>query len=393
MADLPISFKKQLSSVELLYSYNNNVVEFSSSNFSGVTPAVKCEVTLGTGGSFRTATPSGDAYVVTPDNTGLFHFNFKEAFIKLLNQNNFEDLNILNVIIANTSSLIIEDSENAYISIPVTYKIFGKNGDTDTITKTYQVIKGVENIKNFTQRKINTSTYNFFWLSPFEETADKNIKVTYFVGYPFEVGYFAKLDGSHFVTNGANNVLVPFKKSVGKFVISDGLTTLGSFLPLVEGVNPLVVSSTPNITLEVTQKSGLCGEYVKWINKYGQWNYWLFNQKSKAELLTENEKPLFNDFLDLDDNISPVLEVGKKAMEVLTVHSGAVTLDEMLFLKGLFESPKVYLFITSPGEEMTDESFIEVRVKGQKTITKQYKGDTFNVLAKIELPIRNTMKL
>ena len=65
----------------------------------------------------------------------------------------------------------------------------------------------------------------------------------------------------------------------------------------------------------------------------------------------------------------------------------------MYYIKGLFESPKVYLYTGNPGDEVTENSFIEVNIKGQTTITENYKRTMFNIKCTVELPKRNTMTL
>ena len=380
---LPITFYKSLSSSEMLFSYNNNIVEFEYINSFGI-KSVKCEIII-----------ENDTYEVYPNPNNIFRFNFKEAFQKIINQNDFADDIILNVDV-NTSSVIIEGNENAHKKLDVTYKIYLDNSTINEESKPLRFIKGVENIKNIADRKIlvgsGINQYLFYLLSPFKKTTDRILNLTYWEGYPFDVGYYSFTNQTIDVNINLNIQAFDFIEGTGRFTISDGLESIDQFLPLNDGINVSVFDSD-NLTLNLKKVSGGCGKYVKWINKYGHWNYWLFNNRDESQLTTRDGKALFNDFDGLSDNVSPYLEPGKQSKETITLNSSNITADEMYYLKYLFESPKVYLFVGEPNEKMSNDSFIEVKLKGQKTIIDNYKGSTFNIKAQIELPQRNTMTL
>lgn len=378
---LPINFYKSLNALEILFAYNNNIVEFESSNNTGLN-SVKCEITI-----------ASNLYEIYPDPDNVFRFNFREAFQRILNQNHFADDKLLNVDVLE-SSIIIEDDENSFSEASIIYKIYLENGTFESETKTLKFIKGVENIKNISDRIMVIGATDFHLLTPFEKVSDRVVNLTYWEGFPFDIGYYIDTNQTLIASiSGGNFGTFDFKKFTGRFSISDGTDTIENFLTLSEGVNTITFNDAGTMKLNLKKVSGGCGKYLKWINKYGKWNYWLFNNRDEGQLETRDGKSLFNDFDDLDSNVSPFLETGKASKETIVLHSSNISSDEMFYLKYLFESPKVYLFTGIENEKMSNDSFIEVKLKGQKTIINKYKGSSFNIKCVIELPARNTMTL
>ena len=382
---LPFNFTRTLPSNELLFAYNNNVVEFESSNNLGLN-SLRCLVYIGY-----------DVYEIYPNTLNVFRFNFREAFQKIINQNHFADDKVLNVTALKTSC-IIQNNIDTFSDRTVTYKIFLENGTFEQETKTLRFIKGVENLQNFTNRKLllDSGNNDFHLLTPFVKASDRAVSLTYFEGFPFDVPYYSHEHNDIVVTRaGGNFDNFVFPPGAGRFVISDGNQTIEQFITLTEGANPLSFGVTVPIILNLKKVSGGCGTYLKWINKYGLWNYWLFNNRDETQLETRDAKSLFNDFDGLEDNPSPFLEIGKMSKERIVLNSTNVTADEMEYLKFLFESPKVYLYTIEDPTEFTgtENDFIEVKLKGNKLITDNYRGSSFNVRATIELPARNTMTL
>ena len=394
---MAIIFTKQLDKDNLLNTYNNNVIEFKSDS---IMQSVSCEITVGG------LTAGGDLYRISPNLNDEFRFNFKDAFKVLINKNNFADDAVLDLTGLSTS-ITVEDTENHYLFLDIDIKINHISGPPTEEIHVYKVLKSVENIKTFAKNILDTSVNDLFFLTPFLKSSDREIHLTYWEGYPFDIPYFINATVSRNIVIGGTTLAIPFVGSVGRFTISDGSQDISNFIPILGGVNeisiePAVPSAPENYTIFLTKKKCsftgvtseyLGGTYLKWSNKYGEFNYWLFNKKYKNEITTKGLKEIYNDFDNLGDSVSPYLQTGKQSREVVTCHSTGVSEREMLTLEGLFESPKVYLYIAEPGTEFDKDNFIEVKLLGQKTIIKDYKKNTFNINCKVELPLRNTMTI
>ena len=380
---MAISFSKSLSTTALLNTYNNNVVKFSSDN---ILDATKCVINIG-----------GTDYTITPNTSNVFRFNFKMVTEVLINSNNFTD-DILPVLaLADDTSLVYNDTTNSYLSELVTYTITFSDTSTENTTKTYKFFKSIEQLE---QNKIGTITTgdNIYMLSPFKKSTADTYNVTYFEGYPFDLSIYLNSAGTTTVLNQTNALTYdfPFVNTVNRFFLSDGRTTItiGDYLPLVNGLNELKITRGSDIIyVNVTKVPSRLGVYVKWINQYGGWNYWLFNCIHKREIKDKNLKKIFNDFDDVSETTVPFFDIGKSSIETLTLVSKGVSEDDQFVLNGIIDSPRVYLFTGTYLTQVTDVSWLGVSKKGSTNKITDYKKKTANYKLKIELPSRYNMTL
>ena len=380
---MAISFSKSLSTTALLNTYNNNVVKFSSDN---ILDATKCVINIG-----------GTDYTITPNTSNVFRFNFKMVTEVLINSNNFTD-DILPVLaLADDTSLVYNDTTNSYLSELVTYTITFSDTTTENTTKTYKFFKSIEQLE---QNKIGTITTgdNIYMLSPFKKSTADTYNVTYFEGYPFDLSIYLNSAGTTTVLNQTNALTYdfPFVNTVNRFFLSDGRTTItiGDYLPLVNGLNELKITRGSDIIyVNVTKVPSRLGVYVKWLNQYGGWNYWLFNCIHKREIKDKNLKKIFNDFDDVSETTVPFFDIGKSSIETLTLISKRVSEDDQFVLNGIIDSPRVYLFTGTYLTQVTDVSWLGVSKKGSTNKITDYKKKTANYKLKIELPSRYNMTL
>ena len=145
--------------------------------------------------------------------------------------------------------------------------------------------------------------------------------------------------------------------------------------------------------MNVTKVPSRLGVYVKWLNQYGGWNYWLFNCIHKREIKDKNLKKIFNDFDDVSETTVPFFDIGKSSIETLTLISKRVSEDDQFVLNGIIDSPRVYLFTGTYLTQVTDVSWLGVSKKGSTNKITDYKKKTANYKLKIELPSRYNMTL
>lgn len=380
---MAITFSKALSTTALLNAYNNNVVIFSSND---VLDSVKCNINVG-----------GVNFVITPNPSNVFRFNFKESTRVLINTNNFTDDILPALIVANEGSHVYDDTVNTYLSELVTYTITFTDDTTEQTTETYQFFKSVEQLE---QNKVGTVTGGnpIYILSPFQQASANNYNVRYFEGYPFDISVFLKTTGVVTVLNQTNAQThdFTFGNTVNRFFFSDGRTTItiNDFIPLVDGLNELKLTRGGDIIfIDVWKVPSLEGQYVKWINQYGGWNYWLFNCRHKRDRKTKDLQTIFNDFDDVSLTTVPFLEIGKTADDSLTLISKNVQATDVEFLDGIFDSPRVYLFTGTRLTQVTDVSWMGVKLKSGKNLIQGFKRDNKNYKITIEVPQRFTMTL
>jgi len=376
---MAIIFTKDISETNIINAYNNNIVEFKSDSLLN---SIRCDILI-----------NSEIYKITPNADNKFRFNFggknQSPFPILLNQNNFSDDKILNVYPSDVNTLVIDNNTDTFLVMNVTYTIIFDNNTSELINKTYYVLKSIEQIRGYNDRIILKD--NFQWLSPFDKS-EYDITITYFRGYPMDIGFLTTNDEVPLTINWYTSPNILTEDYVNRLIISDGINGIHNFNNFINFVIIYFADFTPLIKLNLNVRYE-CGEYLKFMNRYGLWSYWLFNGRSQEILQTKNLKPIFNDFYNINENKSPYLETGKIGITQINLHSTNIRQFEMNYLIDLFISPKVYYFIGNKDEKVNFNSWVEVKFKGQKTKIKKYKGHTYEINGIIELPLKNTMKL
>lgn len=359
---MAITFIKAISTTHFLNTYNNNIVEFSSDN---VLDSVKCSIAIG---SFN--------FVITPINN-LFRFNFKEVVKVLINTNNFEDLNIPD---------ILEDvtqDDNLLSSFNVIYTVSFSDDSEETTNKDYTFLKSVDQISEYTEKPLT------------DHLVLNKKELTFFKGYPFDIGYYNTADFT--IVNNTNNTSKSFTSahnkglrlwfSSGEYELSESAEEKAFVVRITsltggvyyedencykwkqeylfnEGLNNLTITNGSNedISLVVKQKRICSGVYLKWVNEEGAWSYWLFNSIYKDTVKAKTIDVFNNDFNNINETYSTVLTTGKKAVNTLKLLADNLSLTEVEQLKSIVTSPRVELYNGIQDEDLTVSSWQSVTV-------------------------------
>lgn len=391
---MAIVFEKQLSLTDLLFSYNNNTVTFKSNSVLQVSKA--------------TVSFAGLVFTLFPDPTNKFYFNFKYSVSTLLNgSNNFSDnidFDIITIIANDFKTRVINDggtfeafdclvaqiknlgvdpiidyTDYIYKDLSVEYIIYYTNNTQDTNTQYYAFLSAYVNPQDY--KKLYTNyPYNLYtskiMLKPISY-------LKYWTGYPFDFTWY---DGTQsnleFIINGVTETYINTNR-INRVVVSDGET---NYFNLQNGYN------TVN-DFYIEQIANACeGHYLKWLNSFGGWNYWLFN-KGNDTLTTKDLGAIFNDYEDVIDTISPYVAIGKTSENNIVVRQDNITPDDFLILNDILESPKVYLFTGLQNEIVQSNDWLEVTIKAGAFRVSNSKEKMTNLNLTIELPANNTKTL
>ena len=379
---MAINFSKSLSTSNLLNAYNNNVVEFSSDN---VLDSVKCEIVI-----------NGNSFEISPINN-VFRFNFKEVVSVLINQNKFVDAVVPSLELANSDSLIYDDTVNTYLSEDVEYTITFSNESTETTTENYKFLKSVEQLEAY-KGGMYSSDKPIYILSPFKEGTVNTYNLTYNEGYPFDISIYLANIGNLTLLNETNGMSYVFdmQNTINRLFFSDGRTTItiADYLPLVNGLNELkLTSGTDVVYLNITKIDSKEGQYIKWLNEKGGWNYWLFNCVHKRERTTKSLGEVNNDSNDVSETTSPFYSLGRTSTDELILRSNGVEADDKLVLNYLADSPSVYYFTGLRYSQVNDVSWVACKFNTKKTTIINYKKSIANYKFNFTLPQRYTMTL
>lgn len=362
---MAINFIQNIPTDKFVCAYDNNVVKW----------------TLTGTGLFKSVleTPIGDFELtgIVEGGTEIYYFNFLEVFKVIVNQEtNFSD-----------SGFVYDDQISAdtklYKNITITYKQIDSLGtEIDSQTFTYHVIKGVNQLDEriHTEDFYRTSKHNGQTIMDMWE------------GYPFSFAFstFGGYDGS-----------VQFNRDI--FFFNRVVFTTGNIarISLIgedgEYTNTLPVfnqtflaGQTTNVVFTPSTESAkinvhpYCeGFYLKWFNKEGAYDYWLFSKKAQANIKDKSLGEVNTNYnnLNLLEGVSN--ELGK--VESKTVKLTASFLDEFQFnrLIGIAKSPVVYYWV--------NDKFIRVKVNVSISFIESNKRGSVEV--EMMLPERMTQKI
>lgn len=389
---MAIVIEKDLDITRLLNAYNNNIVKFRSDNVGQI---VKSATIIGLG--INT--------LLRPHPDGLFVFNFKDDIKTSINTKNFIDDFIYVLDPLNPATYHYDVTNGFYLDGNVEYKINYDDGSYDILnSNVYRFLASVENLESFKNDKIiiDESTDNMDILSPVENrfnaiTGD-NIYLKYWIGYPFEFSFYIRKPNvglaGYNLTSTTNFEINPTGQITSLF-ISDGVNEF-SAAGLQPGLNQFEFEANGNtiytkLNLESIEEE--CGVYVKFINKYGRYNYWLFSKNYFKNRTSKYLPELENDFNNLEDTVSPTLQIGKSSDSTIKCAAKNLNEKEKLILEGIIDSPKILLFTGTPGTVSTNKDWMEVKLKTTTFPVQSPNRKLFSFYLELDLPARNTITL
>lgn len=385
---MAIVFSKGISETRLLMAFNNNIVEFAS-NTAGKTP-LNC-----------TVTGFGITAILYPLPDGTFFFNMLEWISTAINTKNFNDDLVTDLVNGDESTFTYDVKNGCYIDGNITFKINFTDSTNENISKNLKFIAGVENLDTYKKNEMIIADSNYLVLSPVADRSNNTTFLKYWEGYPFEFSFFTNFPADDFklknLTNGLDYTFTA-KAKVTAMYLSDGRTdvTIEDFLPLVNGMNTIRIEYDGDLQdniIQLQKEDAQCGIYLKWLNKYGRYNYWLFKDNHFRTRSSRYGTELANDFYNLDETTSPTLQSQKNSQDSLKIIAERLTLRDKIVLEGIIESPKVWMFTGERYAKSNPTDWLEVTLKTTsfpiiKTDTNIYKFET-----EIEPPQRYSQSL
>ena len=375
---MAIVFTKTIATDRLNLAFNNNILEFYSDSTEQV---LRAEILIGT-----------NLITIYPQPSGLFYYNLKNLITSLSNVDNYtDDLNPDLLV-----NYVYDWSEKVILNQLITVTIYLGNDNTEVNSFTPYWLNGYVQITDYKRTyPLNDLLINkSFLLSPTNNTANTSNYVKYWYGLPFDITLWLNVEDI-IITNKNNGLFYNFENDgealVNRLVFSDGdtTTTLEDVLPLVTGFNNLDVNNDFELLLEKITSFCQDDHYIKWINRYGGWSYWLFN-KGNITRSTKSKGQVNNDFNNLEDTISPLISLGKEAQDVLQLVQEGITPLEFTLLEDLIDSAKVYLFTGVAFSQNTFNDWVEVDIKNGNFRVQNAREKSNSLTLSIELPQRVT---
>lgn len=385
---MAIIFSKDIAVNKLLMVYNNNIVRFHSDTV--LIP--------------KTAqiTGLGIDIILYPHPNGSFYFNFQEYIASEINTKNFADDLAYDLNSSDANTFTYDVANGCYLEGVITFKINFTNGTNETATRNLHFITGVEQLENYKKNEILFATNHIIVLSPVAERTNNTTYLKYWEGYPFEFSFYNREYpvAAFTLKNNSNGLSYDFnsKSKVTSMFLSDGRTdvTLENFLPLVIGQNDiqvLIAGVNQNININIEKADSVCGVYIKFLNKYGRFNYWLLSKNFFRNRSSKYLGEIENDFNNLEDTTSPTLQTGKAGDENLKCAAEKLNENQKLLFEELIDSPKIYYFTGERFAKADHTDWMEVRLKTNSFQTQAPGKKLHSYYIEFDFPARNVQTL
>lgn len=380
---MAITYTQTISESIWNLTENNQILQFTSDSLE--TP-LYCDFEITDGFSAR----------IYPNTSGVFWINLKEYISSLVNDY-ADDLDFTSIDELDIDTFVYDWSKvflNEDIDITITFD--DDSTETDTITPFF--ILGKEDVIPYKLGKTIQSLSQTI-LSPLKKNTANTFYLRYFEGYPFDFALTRNIpsaDTTQTITNNTNAITSPdieLPYDVNRVVICNGDTsvTLEDYLPLTNGYNNLEFQNS--MFIELWKEETTCGVYVKWLNQYGGYNYWLFNEQHQEVLNHASKGIINNDFTSLDNTTSPFKSLGRNSESEMVVRSEHLNQNDIDLLSGITQSPKVYLFTGVIYSAADDNDWVEVNVKNSNILLRDFKGNIPDVELTLELPKNYSISL
>lgn len=353
-----MNFTQNLSTSLPLSAFNNSVVKFSETGAEYATIDITDQDL-----QFKISAIDDD-----------FYFNFKEVFKYVINQNIFAD--------NNTYGAIVYKDEDLFKEVEVTYKTYN---DSDvlinTATYTYYILKYVNQIGDKTY--ISEGDNPIFLHHKHGVTS---YTLDYFLGFPFSISVF-KFDTAasiayEFLFPGSVGSQAGTMTGAGKAAYQ--LNIADAEAPLIDDMNAgetgvlTVTQNSKDSAINIKVHSNCGGDdriYLKWLNKFGGWDYWLFNEHNKVQEANKNIGVLNNDFENIEDIRSRYVSQGNEVSKTITVKEDYLDTVQFERLSFLLYSPKIYLLINGEFYEVfikAKNKYIQSKALGRIEFTIEF---------------------
>ncbi len=380
---MALVFTKELAPDKWLLSDNNNIIQFTDDVTSRT--ILYADFTVGI------ETPSR----VYADPNGVIWYNVRENVSARLND--YDDTLDFNNITPSDINTFFLNSDKNYLSYTIAINVVFTNAETLAATTTSNFLLGVEQTEDFF-KGVTIKNKDIAMLSPLKDNTNTRSYLNYWEGYPFDVGFTRKISDSTNITTiqnlstGQTSPTFSITNIISRLVFSNGTTniTIEDHLPLGTGLNILQLDA--NTQLEINKIEATCGSYIKWLNQYGGFNYWLFATSSRA-IRTRDRGTINNDFNNIEDSVSERRSLGRDASEQLTVFYENLNDNDIRLLKGMIQSPKIYLYM---GERYTPralQNWIEITLPNKNMDLNNFRNRVPNGTIVIDLPPVKTIAL
>ena len=324
---------------------------------------------------------------------GVFYFNYKMFSKSYITKDKLQENIDYNI--EQNNALSFSKKDDSFIDgKAITIKIV--LADEREITKDFS-LKYNRAIKDLDR-------FNDYFFIDQELGAEYNAEMIYFFpGYPFDLGIFTKeLQQIGIQTeenrNSSNSVSIQTFDYVENYqftrlVLSNGFSNLKSSNgnDLTENISEIYIADFSENdfvvkTHDVKQMPNCEGHYLKWLNRSGDFSYFLFSNRYEENIDVNSLGNINNDYKNKEYSISPKLSKGKESTRELTLFKDRVDEQMRYHLSDLVDSPRVYYYTGEKDQEASVFDWIEVEITNSNFEMHRPKDNVFDFYFDIEFP-------
>jgi hypothetical protein len=378
-----IFFDGGINSAALRKAYNNDILVFSAG--PGREPL------------YATVEAAGINIRLFPDPAGKFTINMKPYVSALINTSYFEDRLLPWLDAASSATYVYRSNNGCYLELEVKFTIALPDSQSAQAIHNLAWFGGVE-------QPGSSNIFNrneLYVLTPFSAETANRYYIKYWQGYPFDFTIYCS--SSSLTLKNTGNLLsqsFDFEEQVSRIVLSDGRTdeTIENFLPLSSGYNIMrliqgAAEADTDKFLVLDKVPFSKGVYLKWLNKYGGYSYWLFENTYTIDRSTKQLGELERDNVNLETIKARTIGIGKTSQDSIKIITELLETHERDIVEGLLDSPKIYLFTGKPFSRVEAASWIEVSLKTTSARLKNARQPLTSFSFDVELPERYTQTL
>mgnify|MGYP006421227655 CR=1 FL=1 len=338
----------------------------------------------------------GLGYDVTlsPNPEGEFYFNFRVFSKSYITVDNLQDDMSYLVNTQDSQTFVKEDIQfmqgrNLSIKILLTD---GTEIERQLILKYY---RGVENLERFN---------HYFFVSKDDQQDYNPISIYYFEGYPIDIGVFTtELRSVGFATeqspNQSNSLQINTFPIIDNYqfsrlILSDGFKHLKSTngTDLISNISEIYITDfvENNFAVKIYNvvkiDSSCGGHYLKWLNRSGDYYYFLFSNLYEESIDSDSLGTINNDYSNKGYNPSPSLSKGKQSNREMTLFKQGVDAQMRAFLSDIIDSPRVYYYTGKKYERASKYDWKEVFITDNNFELTRPNEYRWNYFLSIEFP-------
>ncbi len=306
-----------------------------------------------------------------PDSDGVYMFNLKEFLKSRFNQYSFNDATDYKDV---NNFLIALNDLRFYIPQNITITVYSDES-SETDTAEYEFYRGIKQVGE--KQEIKKEQL----LSYSKNRIDYNL--TYFEGFPFFVDFlYLSAEDVLLFENKNNDSAASYttnEESTHRFYIDRGKgdnATVLNELALMEGLNKIeyFLNDTFVANINIIKKRVCSGIYLKWFNRFGSYNFYLFERYAEENIESSESELIYNnEFNNIYDSTGDYISSGKEGTSTI-IAKAYIKTEEIEIFKDLLNSPSVQMY--TERERNLEGEFINVSVEGSMSLyNKKYKNE------------------